>query len=59
MGGLDQADFFGWGELGQVPRLENIFTVIYVCLRIKILREHRLAVVGNGVGVYALGVASV
>lgn len=51
MGGLDRAGSFGLGVLGKVPCLENIFTVIYDCLRIKILRENRVAVVGRGVGV--------
>lgn len=55
MGGLDQASSFGLGGLGKVPCLENIFTVIYDCLRIKILRENRVVVVRSGVGVWALG----
>lgn len=45
----------GWGKF---HAFENIFAVIYDYLRIKILRENGLAVVGSRVGVYALRVLS-
>lgn len=52
MGGLDLAGLLEKSGLGKIPCLENVFAVIYDCLRIKILRENGLAVAGNGVGMY-------